>query len=243
MVGVERVFSSPFERRANLFGQGIDMDLDVFRQSLAETVAWCSRHASEADPAGSLRTPVLRPTNLNAMPNEWGNFDYAWGTREQNQSAFTALAQRRAERLWADGDYPEDVPSDWSEGRLLIAVPWESDWCCLSEPESRGFIDGLDVPAWDTWLGYVEEPNQPDPEAVQRTQKALRSFYGKRNEVWQPPPMVSHLLCWVPPAFLDLVEVGIAVNPTECFFWAADYRRRHHSTPLMRQLDAAGWLR
>lgn len=230
------------------------MELIEFRRLLAETVAWCRLRGSDDDPAWSLRTPPLRPTNLRDTPDRGANFEYDWGTREQNQAVVSGLAERRAELLRAASAYPDAAPMNGTEGRLLIAVPQESDWCCLSETESEGFIDALDVPAWDTWLCWVVEPTLPDAEQVKKTQEAYRAAYGKSRlwplrktrpgfVDWQPPASVSYLLCWVPPQFLGLVNGGIMVNPVECFFWAADYKRRYHSTPLMRQLDAEGLLR
>lgn len=218
-------------------------DMTEFYGLLAETIAWCRLRVSADDPQSSLRSFVLRPSNLAKTANKWGNFDYEWGTIEEKQTVVSNLAASRAELLRTKTAFPEALPSGLEGGRLLIAAPEESDWCCLSEPESNGFIDDLDVPAWDTWVCYVHEANTPDPEYVRRTREALYASYNSEQyKEWQPPAYVSFLICWIPPQFLALVEEGIKVNPVECFFWAADYKEHHYNTELLRQLDKAGML-
>ena len=118
--------------------------------------------------------------------------------------------------------------------------------CGVSEPESEGFIDALDVPPWDTWICYVCEPNAPDPEEVRKTQEANRAYYNKPPRDgfvdWQPPAAVCFLLCWIPDQFVSLVDEGIKFNPMQCFFWASEYKQRHYNTELLRQLDAQNLL-
>jgi hypothetical protein len=241
-LGIDRL------RRSQTKGSELNdvVDLHEIYRRLAETVAWCGPRASLADPKDSLRTPMLRPANLSTVANQGGNHDYEWETFQQVQNTLSVLADQRVERLRLEGIYPDASALDLRGGRLLVAAPLESDWCCLSEEASEGFIDALDVPAWDTWICYVQEEATPDPEAVRRMQDAYRALYAHPSHQdfvdWQPPPSVSYLLCWVPPQFVSLTEVGITVNPVECFFWAADYRRHHYNTETLRQLDAAGLL-
>lgn len=228
---------------------------DELHQRIAQTIAWCRLHVSEGDPENCLRTPALCPANRSAAPNQGEWFDYHWGTRDDCRSAVAAvdaLAQCRAELLHQGGldqggVNSETLPPDLAGGRLLIADPEDSDLSGLSKPESLGFLDDLDVPAWDTWICYVRERSTPDLEAVQKTQAAYRAGWNKGNradfEDWQPCETVSYLLCWIPPEFVPLVEAGIAVNPTECFFWASEYRQRHYNTEFLRRLDAQGLLR
>ena len=222
------------------------MNIHQIYSRLAETIAWCQFRANISDPKESLRTPVLRPANLSSIPNQWGNYDYDWDVAEQVQATVDALAYRRANLLQAESlSFDASMP-DLQGGRLLIAAPNESDWCCLSEAEAEGFIDALDVPAWDTWICYLREATTPDAEVVRRTQEAFRSFYNRpfrQNFVdWQPPTSVEYLLCWVPPQFVSLTEAGIMVNPVQCLFWARNYRRHHYNTESLRQLEAAGLL-
>ncbi len=226
-------------------------DLSLFRRRLAQTIAWCRPRAAISDPRNSLRTPALRPANLSSTPDRWGTPDYDWGTYEDSTTAVStveALAQTRAQLLRQRQHVSdtEVLPPDLAGGRLLIADPLDSDQCGLSVEEALGFIDEVDVPAWDTWVCYISEATTPDPEAVRRTQAQYRAYYNKARAPdfvdWQPRPHVSYLLCWIPPQFLSLVDEGIQVNPVECFFWAVEYKQRHYNTELLRQLDAEGLL-
>ena len=180
---------------------------DSFRLHFISTVLWCQLHADESDPKGSLRTPELRPSN-------WLGGDYLWG--EGTLETVARLEKKRAELLRSKGSV--EVSQEQVSGRLLIADPESSDQCGLSVWESSGFIDDLDVPAWDTWIHYAHQETTAGGNTV------------------------SYLLCWVPTVFLPHVEKGISVNPVECFFWAAEYKERHYNTALLRQLDAQGLL-
>jgi hypothetical protein len=120
---------------------------------LAETIAWCRLHVSESDPRQSLRTPALRPANLALEADQWGIFDYEWLTSDDEPArmdAVSALAETRADVLRREavhGDVVPRLPVDLTGGRLIIAMPHESDVCGLSESETEGFIDAMDVPA------------------------------------------------------------------------------------------------
>lgn len=219
---------------------------NLLARRIAETVAWCDAHADSQNPADCLRTRVLRPANWSAAPDMSVPFDYDWQkTGEANATVVETLAERRADMLHSIGQYPEEVSLatlDLRGGRLLVMAPEDSDWCGLSEAETDGFIDLLDVPAWDTWIYYREEATTPEPEYIRCTQKALCSSYGSHYSNWQPNLAVRYLLCWVPAPFLNRTEMGIRVNPVECIFWASDYRRRHFNTETLRRLDYAGLL-
>lgn len=193
------------------------IDMSEFYRCLAETIRWCSLHVSMENPGECLRTSELRPANLHREPDRWGSPEYDWGILEEKRAVVTSVAERRAEMLRSTNDYTDSVPPDLAGGRLLVIGPEDSDQCCLSEPETYGFIDAVDIPAWDTWIMYLEEATTSNR-------------------------LVSYILCWIPPEFLDLVTMGIQVNPVECFFWATDYKRYDHSTALLRELEDVGLL-
>jgi hypothetical protein len=58
------------------------------RRSLAETIAWCTAHATLADPEHCLRTPALRPSL----------FEYTQSLAER-QVCFSTLIQARSQLL------------------------------------------------------------------------------------------------------------------------------------------------
>jgi len=99
---------------------------------------------------------------------------------------------------------------DPTSGRLLLFDPGQSLSDGVAMVESNGFFDADNEPAWDTWIAYVHE--RP-----------------RRLGAWTH--LDAYLLCWVPPAFVDLVDGAIAVNPEECLLWADSVE-----TPFLRRL-------
>lgn len=95
--------------------------------------------------------------------------------------------------------YPSPLPTipagELRGGRLLVYFPDQELADGAAEVESRGFLDVNNAPPWDAWVAFVQlAPDSGD----------------------------SHLLAWVPPEFLALVEAGIRVNPEECITWLED---------------------
>ena len=180
---------------------------------IQETITWCRHFHYRADPETCLRTPALRPSNFRIEPN--GSLDYVWQPVEQTQAVIEDLAARRADLLREKQFAPERYPPNTSAGRLLVCCPEESDWSGMSEAASKGFIDVVDVPAWDTWICYREEPNTPEERFRRRMQPAGAHW---ENEP-KTPASVSYLLCWTPRAFVPAVEEGIQVNPMGCGIW------------------------
>jgi hypothetical protein len=88
---------------------------------------------------------------------------------------------------------------DLTSGRLLLFDPGQNLSDAATMAESNGFFNADNEPPWDTWIAYVQEQPQ-------------------RRDRWTH--LDSYLVCWIPPAFLDLVDRAIAVNPEECLLWA-----------------------
>jgi hypothetical protein len=76
-----------------------------------------------------------------------------------------------------------------NKGKLLVYEPDSNVFDGLSEEETLGFLDVNDCPPWDTWVGYIEL---------------------SENRV---------LLSWVPDTLIKLIDEGVEVNCTDCFYW------------------------
>ena len=85
-------------------------------------------------------------------------------------------------------------------GRLLAYYPDLELSDGVAEEETRGFFDVNNAPPWDTWIALFREP------------------VGDES--------YDYIVTWVPPAMIDLVGRGIAVNPEECIVWLADAQTR-----------------
>jgi hypothetical protein len=124
--------------------QATESDLPRFYARVAETVAWCIKHADTNDPCGSLRSPMLHPPLFHA-----GREDaiYEVGT--------TRGSRLRAQKL---NDTYTTLP-DLAGGRLLAYFPDEEMRDGAAEASSGGFFDGYNTPPWDTWVAYFEDRN------------------------------------------------------------------------------------
>jgi hypothetical protein len=165
-------------------------EITKFRLRLAETIAWCAVRASVDDPKDSLRTGALQP-------HAFGNYTQPL---EERRAIVDAVVETRAKLLCTENRYPDSPAVTLAGGRLLICAPDESVWDAVSESESDGFFDEVDIPAWDTWVCYNREPYSP---------AAIDPFY-------------DYLVSWIPPQLVDRVEAGIRVNPVQCILWATE---------------------
>ena len=106
----------------------------------------------------------------------------------------------RGREAWGGEEIREaKIPDALGGGRLLIYFP-DSNLCCgAAEQQTDGFFDVDNVPPWDTWVLYWEDE-----------EKNVDSFAGE------------YLIAWVPPAFVELANEGINVNPEECIKWLSD---------------------
>ncbi len=175
------------------------IDINLFQKRLAQTIAWCSSRVGRGEIATSLRSHSLRPPG--------------WGVASQLNLPWdkivTAIAEERGSRLRSD-----ELATDITEGRLLISTSIiDSVADGASEVESEGFLDGEDLPPWDTWLCYL--PGDPSDTEYPN----------------------GYLVSWVPPEFIELVQLGIEVNCVDCLRWAED-----EDTAFTRQLRSAGLL-
>lgn len=80
--------------------------------------------------------------------------------------------------------------ADLAGGRLLAFAPSESLFDGCAEQETGGFLNTENAPPWDTWIGVIRE------------------ITGR-----------EYVLSWIPSAFVELVSLGIEVNPEECIWW------------------------
>ena len=97
----------------------------AFRQSLAETIAWCTAHATTADPDRCLRTPALEP----------GQFDAKLSVKER-QECVAHLVQTRSRLLHDAGLSALTPATDLAGGRLLL---FDRPWDALGRRGAREF--------------------------------------------------------------------------------------------------------
>ncbi len=127
----------------------------LFDSRVHEAARWCAPRALIDDPAGSLRTNLLKPSLVILEDQNQGRWNFDVGGPV---SEITELCRKRAEMIGAGplvSDRFELVPS----GRLLMFYPYESLCDGAARQSSGGFFDKWNIPPWDTWVWYTRLPD------------------------------------------------------------------------------------
>lgn len=193
--------------------------LAAFRQSLAETIAWCAARATVADPEGCLRTPDLKSVSL----------DDARSLGER-QACVATVIEARSRLLREAGLYPSKPATDLAGGRLLLFDPDETLSDGAAAVGSRRFFDDDNVPPWACWVLYVADPLTPEQQQAQGQRTGRWSHVAPTPEAGTlgGPPYYfvgahqSYLVSWVAPALIPLAHNGVVVNPENCIEWLVD---------------------
>jgi hypothetical protein len=111
-----------------------------FELALAQTIAWCAPRADANDPAGSLRSTLLRPKMLGA--NGRLEISSIVDVRSYSDPAMKAATEVQSS-------------VDLQGGRLLVYFPEEELADGAAEAETAGFFDVFDAPPWDTWVAML----------------------------------------------------------------------------------------
>lgn len=123
------------------------VDHNEFRRYISETLEWCAARFSMFDLAGSLRSAELRPGRdiINCT-----------GQPEILNSTVWAVIRQRSALLAAQGHGFASAKRSHhlAGGNLLVACPQGSLSHGLSVGLTGGFIDGDEIPPWDTWIYF-----------------------------------------------------------------------------------------
>ena len=155
----------------------------MFKQSLAETIAWCAPRASLADPVFCLRASALWPAIRHKdfydegalhVDNTWKDFLDTLSI-EKTATAVDTLIRERGELLQSGNSLSSAITEGLAGGRLLLSAPDYGFFDGASKAESCGFIDDGDTPPWDTWVSFVFDPTMG------------QQFYDSGIVSWVPP--------------------------------------------------------
>lgn len=186
-------------------------DLEIFRTTLAETIAWCGERLSLADPSASLRSIELRPRASKVF--------------ESRESAIQHVARERSWLLHDRRPFP--AFTNGAVGKLLVYEPDMNLADGAAQVASAGFFDVDNIPPWDTWLGHLRR--------AAATHRPAGEQAGDTEELWCPAERSFLLISWVPTQFLELAGKGIWANPEQCINWAVDVE--HDFFQELRQAD------
>jgi len=184
------------------FRRGPKPDLGELPTRLREAAAWCDRVVGD-DADAALWTPGLLETSLET------DDDALWKALAADpRRVIDDVVRRRLLVLRECGVAAVGAPRG---GRVLVCEYDVTLFEGATELESRGLVDGWDVPACDLWIGLSPA------HAVAR---------GGRDRV---PP----LLAWIPDALSARAESAIQTSSTEVFSWL-DARSPSFARDLLR---------
>jgi hypothetical protein len=103
-----------------------------------------------------------------------------------------------------------DGVAELQGGRLLIYFPDADLSDGAAEAESGGFFDVYNTPPWDTWVALFRDEDADVSTA-------------------------EYVVCWVPPALIEVAARGIEVNPERCIVWLEESQ-----TNVARELRLRG---
>ena len=117
---------------------------------LAETIAWCSRHARADDAGSSTRTHALRPP---VMAYHGYDLISRLNSPAETTAAVEHVCRARREELARLGVPILPIGPDLAGGRILF-TGIDTDLCEAATDPSSGYYDLTDLPGWDTWFFY-----------------------------------------------------------------------------------------
>lgn len=190
-------------------------DIEEFRKRLIETQTWCAARIDMVHPDTSLRSPLLRPTGTHGDDERMTNI--TWGSLAERREMVAALTSQRADLLAQAGQVPAPSLIPAIKGRHLAYDPDSTLSDGAAWVASKGFFDGDNTPAWDTWIAYIDTETPGNLFTLAR--------------------FASFLVSWVPQDLVDMVEYALWANPEECIQWASDI-----DIPFIHRLRAVGLL-
>jgi hypothetical protein len=170
-----------------------------FLRNLSETIAWCVGSFDRSDPKGSLR-----------------NFEPEYLHLDSQESQVFDVSLKRSNRLRSIGQGDTPKESGLGGGRLLAYFPDENLRHGLAELETNGFLDGDDIPPFDTWVWF---------------ERATETFEDGEARA------TSYLVAWVPSELIRSVDRSIEIDPAPCLAWLDRL-----DTPLVTSLKRLGVL-
>jgi hypothetical protein len=190
-----------------------------FIRKLHETITWCVPRVNISNPKYCLRSARLRPDyEFSSEPD----YDVdVWAAIHMINKVVDSRS-RLSPPATALGS---ELDIDLAGGRLLIHFLDESNHNGLTADITSYYLDNNDTPPWDTWVqAFIPESlAHQSPDSV--------------------PCAYAFLISWVPPEFLEAVNVATKAECVGMLMWADAPRRwdrpPHHadSIPMwLRQL-------
>ena len=161
-----------------------NFDLKAFLISLQGTIEWCTTRCDLNDPEFGLRSTQIYPDP----------FQISFQGKHAYTYIVESVARKRKYGLGYSWKEEINPANSLLGGRLLAYEPDVNLSDGAAVPVSKGFLDELNVPGWDTWVAFIQD---------------------RRDEY----PSDGYLVSWIPAELTNLVSNGIYVNPEGCIWW------------------------
>lgn len=124
---------------------------------LAETMAWCSRHARANYAGPSTRTFDLRPPIM--AKRGYDLLEQLLASPAEARAAVEHVCAARRQALERLGTPVAPTGPDLTGGRILYTTI-DTDRCGCATGPSDGYFDLDDLPGWDTWFYHRDTGTQ-----------------------------------------------------------------------------------
>jgi len=171
---------------------------------LLETVLWCNSRLCAITEQESRAEYVRSLRLVGDMPRWKQVVAESMLSVSEWVDVVSDLTQRRRGFLDIERDnlLTQMKTQDISQSKLLVCQVSSSLHDGASQYESKGYLDLVDIPPWDTWILFGTDTfiTYPLSEAEKK----------------------GYLVSWVPASFVDDVQKGIDANTTGCLQWSQD---------------------
>lgn len=164
---------------------GLEPALSRLLASIIETIKYCNIVADPNAPNLCFRSLKIKPYAFY-----WSRFQFV---RDVQRIRNAILSQRGVLPSYDSISLPD-------EGCMLVYFPENNLADGAARVCSNGYFDDDNIPPWDTWIAYFEEP--------------------VRENGWMGD--TQYLIAWVPKIFVETVDIGIWANPEKCIQWLDD---------------------
>ena len=177
-----------------------DINKEIYNQNLLLTQAYCELQLANAD-----KSPAEMLRSFNPEYDGHNVFSFKQGEYDKNVMSYLEVVwsvdpwmdetkliyQGLFDQQLANKVRVNKLDNNYAnfEGKILVA---EVDWTIIdgcSESVSKGLIDIFDCPPIDTWFYLTENENS------------------------------RLLFCWIPDRFIEIIDIAVAVNATDCLRW------------------------
>lgn len=186
------------------------LDIQLFNKRVLETIAWCNLYL-ELHKEEDLGTSVLRSV-VEKPSLELLHLSSQQRYEFINQ-VFVSRTQQLKEVVKSELHSSQHLMSDFYTGRLLAFFPNLNMNDGVTKTVSNNYLDYGGYPPWDTWIYYLLD------EQIQSNH--------------------SHIIAWVPPQFVEVVNDSIEISPDDSLAWLATPK---FPLPYIDQLAAANLL-